>query len=70
MASGMGKRATFTLSLNMGTPASRWFQRFSKHRQGRRLMVPLFLHFSNFYGIIIFEVVLKICNEGHFYDES
>ena len=30
----------------------------------------LFLHFSNFYSIIIFKAVLKFCNEGRFYDES
>jgi hypothetical protein len=31
---------------------------------------PLFLHFLNFYSIIIFKIVLDFCNEGHFYDES
>nr|HET6902585.1 hypothetical protein [Ktedonobacteraceae bacterium] len=31
---------------------------------------PLFLHFPNFYGSIVFEVVLKICNKGHFYTDA
>ncbi len=69
MASGMVETRDFR-PLNMGMPPFADFNASPAHPSGRRLKVPLFLHFPNFCSIILFKIILKYYNKGCFYDES